>query len=181
MAFKNSNLVVIPTYNEAQNIVPLITEVVRLVPDTHILVVDDNSQDGTATLVKDLQQKFSQVHIIERNGKLGLGTAYITAFKWALSRGYDAVIEMDADFSHNPEVLPHMIDELTRSPTVIGSRYVKGGGTENWHWLRKLISKGGSLYARLVLGIPIRDLTGGLNGWQKQVLTKIDFRPLILL
>ncbi len=180
MVSTTSNLIIIPTYNEVKNIAPLLKSIWDHVPDIHVLVVDDNSSDGTAKVVKDIQKTAqSQLFIIEREGKLGLGTAYLAGFKWALDRKYEKVIEMDADFSHPAAILPQMIDELGKHNVVIGSRYVEGGGTVNWSFIRKLISKGGSLYARTILGIPIRDLTGGFNGWHREVLKSIDLGSIV--
>ncbi len=168
-------LIIVPTYNEADNINPLFAGIWQAVPEVHILVVDDNSQDGTAQLVRDHQQsKPQQTHLLQRSGKLGLGTAYIAGFNWALARNYQAIIEMDADLSHDPTVLPAMIEQLRHNPVVIGSRYIPGGGTENWSLARKLISRFGSLYARTILGMTIRDLTGGFNAWRAEVLRSID-------
>jgi len=167
-------LVVIPTYNEAENIDDLLSAVWQECPDLQILVVDDNSADGTGKLVKNRQLSAAgKLHILERAGKLGLGTAYICGFHWALENGFAAVIEMDADFSHDPKILPTMVAELQNYPVVVGSRYVAGGGTQNWNWFRKLISRCGSLYARTILGVKIADLTGGFNGWRREVLEKI--------
>lgn len=168
------NLVVVPCYNEAKNIEPIIREIYQSSPEAHIMIVDDNSADGTAAIVKNLQKESPQLHLIERAGKLGLGTAYLTAFRWALENGYDKVVEMDADFSHNPKVLPNIFSNLDTYPAVVGSRYTKGGGTENWNWLRKLISRGGSWYARTILSMKVRDLTGGFNGWRSEVLRTIN-------
>jgi dolichol-phosphate mannosyltransferase len=176
-------LIVIPTYNEAENIDGMIRSVFDHIPahmNVHILVVDDNSPDGTATIVESLiQQYFGQsLFLMVRNGKLGMGTAYKEGFQWGLAKGYDLFIEMDADLSHHPAYLPDMIDHTHQHDVVIGSRYVPGGGVKGWGWLRKLISKGGSLYARLILGLPIRDLTGGFNLWKRKVLEKIDMNSV---
>jgi len=170
-----SVLVIIPTYNEADNIGSLIPEIWQARPETHILVVDDNSQDGTAKIVKDLlETSGGRLHIMERQGKLGLGTAYVAGFKWALEHNYDAVIEMDADFSHDPKILPALVTQLGKTPVAIGSRYIPGGGTKNWSFFRQLISKFGSIYARAILGMRVRDLTGGFNAWRAEVLRSLD-------
>lgn len=172
---ESESLVIIPCYHEAENIKDLILKVWEYCPEIHILVVDDNSQDGTPEIVMELQRLYARkLHLIRRPGKLGLGTAYLTGFRWALLRSYQAVIEMDADFSHNPATLPLILAKLSSYHAVIGSRYVKGGGTENWHPFRKFISRFGSAYARLILGVPVNDLTGGFNGWQREVLEQID-------
>ena len=177
MAFhsKLRSLIVVPTYNEAQNIRPLLDEILQHTPEAHILVVDDNSQDGTAGLVRaHTAFERGQIFLLERSGKLGLGTAYIAGFKWALERGYEAVVEIDADFSHSPSELPALIGKLEGSSVVVGSRYVSGGGTSNWNFWRKIISKAGSFYARTILGMGVRDLTGGFNAWRSEVLDTIE-------
>lgn len=167
-------LVIIPTYNEKENIQPIISAVLEHNPQVHILVVDDNSPDGTASIVKELQKKSNQLHLLSRPGKQGLGKAYIAGFKWGLENSYDAMVEMDADFSHRPQDLTLIIEKLSQHDFVIGSRYVPGGRTVNWGLLRKIISRGGGIYSRLILGFPIQDWTGGFNGWKKQVLEKIN-------
>ncbi len=172
-------LVVIPTYNEIENIPVLIQRVLSTCPQSvDILVVDDGSPDGTGACVEALSQKDQRIHVAHRARKLGLGTAYVHGFRWGLERGYDVLIEMDADFSHDPAYLPTMLKELESKDVVIGSRYVAGGGTRNWGLGRKLLSRGGSLYSRLILGAPIRDFTGGFNGWRRRVLEAIDLASL---
>ncbi len=176
---KVKSLIVIPTYNEALNISALLEEISKYVPSAHILVVDDNSQDGTSQLVKDSPGfMLGSVFILERQGKLGLGTAYIAGFQWALKRGYQAVVEIDADFSHEPKELPAMLDLLRKYPVVVGSRYIQGGGTQNWNPWRKLISRCGSWYARTILGMRVRDLTGGYNAWKADVLKSIELEKV---
>jgi dolichol-phosphate mannosyltransferase len=176
-------LIVIPTYNEAENIQPLIDEVLALKTSAralHILVVDDGSPDGTASLVKKAQTKYPDaVHLLERTKKSGLADAYITGFKWGLERDYDLFLEMDADFSHNPKYVPVMLDAARDNDVVIGSRNIAGGKVENWSFLRNLISKGGSLYSRIVLWCPVRDLTGGFNMWSREALAAIGLDTLI--
>lgn len=175
----NKNLVVIPTYNEVENIDELFAAIFKHVPDIHVLIIDDASKDGTADLVKSYQKKYLEsIHMIEREGKLGLGTAYICGFKWALEKGYKTITEMDADLSHDPAILKTIISTLETSDVVIGSRYVEGGGTVNWGLIRKFISRFGSLYARTILGLKIRDLTGGFNGWNRKVLETIDLNAV---
>jgi dolichol-phosphate mannosyltransferase len=143
--------------------------------DFHVLVVDDGSPDGTATLVKEMQAEFPRIHILEREGKLGLGTAYIAGFRWALERGYDYIYEMDADFSHKPDDLVRLRQACVDGADVsVGSRYVKDGGVVNWPISRILISKGASLYTRVVLGIGIRDTTSGFKCYRRKVLETID-------
>ena len=169
-------LIIIPTYNEALNIAEAIEGVWRHAPGAHILVVDDNSRDGTRDIVLKIKQDHDQkVHLLERAGKLGLGTAYIAGFHWALARGYAIIIEMDADLSHDPSLVPKMVERLASECDVaIGSRYIAGGGTVNWGLGRRLISRGGSLYARTILRMKVRDLTGGFNAWNRVVLETID-------
>jgi len=167
-------LICIPTYNEKDNVGPIVEAVREVVPEAHILVVDDNSPDGTGGLADALAAGDRQVFVLHRPGKEGLGRAYLDAFRWGLARGYVKLVEFDADFSHKPRYLPPMLEALDRSDVVVGSRYVKGGGTENWGALRKLISAGGSFYSRTVLGIPVRDLTAGFIGWNRRVLEALD-------
>lgn len=175
ISMKNKSIVIIPTYNEVDNIGPIIDEVWKHSPELHVLVVDDNSKDGTAEVVKQkMNGNSDKLFILEREGKLGLATAYIAGFKNALSRDYTKIVEMDADFSHDPKTLVDIIANLDTCDVVIGSRYVQGGGTENWHPLRKKISQFGSLYARMILGAPINDFTGGFNGWTSNVLNSIE-------
>jgi dolichol-phosphate mannosyltransferase len=172
-------LVAIPTYNEEGNVAPLVAGIHAEAPGVDVLFVDDNSQDGTARQIATLIASFpGRIHLLSRSGKLGLGTAYVAAFDWALARGYDAVIEMDADHSHRPQDLRLIVAALGKHPVVVGSRYVSGGGTENWSWWRRLISQAGSFYARLILGLGIRDLTGGFNGWRADVLRAIDLKAI---
>ena len=169
-------LVIIPTYNEAANIQELLDAIWRQVREVHVLVVDDNSRDGTQEIVRSHPNYgHGRLFLLARPGKLGLGTAYIAGFTWALTRGYEIVIEMDADMSHDPAMLPRMIAGMASHAVVVGSRYVPGGGTVNWSPLRKLISRVGGLYARIILGVPVNDLTGGFNAWSRDVLQSIRF------
>jgi dolichol-phosphate mannosyltransferase len=174
-------LVTIPTYNEVLNIQPLIKAVFAVIPrDAEVLVIDDNSPDKTAELVESLFQDYpGRLRLLNRPGKQGLATAYLAAFDWGLSRGYDTFLEMDADFSHKPEYIPEMLREIQTHDVVIGSRNIKGGGVEGWSAARNFVSKGGSLYSRLVLNCPIRDLTGGFNLWSGAALEKIGLRGII--
>jgi dolichol-phosphate mannosyltransferase len=172
-------LVVIPTYNEVENLGPITSEVLKRTPvDVHILVVDDGSPDGTGALAEKIAAGESRVHVLHRTQKQGLGPAYIAGFRWGFAQGFDRLIEMDADFSHHPSFLPVMLGLLSENDFVIGSRYIAGGGTVNWGLMRKIISRGGSWYARLMLGAPIRDFTGGFNGWNRRVLEGIDLDTL---
>jgi dolichol-phosphate mannosyltransferase len=170
-------LVVIPTYNEKENISNILNVIFRLNEGFHVLVIDDGSPDGTAQIVKDLQSKFSgQLFIEERTGKLGLGTAYIYGFKWAIAKGYRFIFEMDADFSHNPSDLPRLYNACKNggADLSVGSRYVKGGGVVNWPRNRILLSKGASLYTRMITWMPVKDPTAGFVCYKKEVLETIN-------
>jgi len=165
-------IVIIPTYNEKENIAAIIHAVIVLGNQYHVLVVDDGSPDGTAYIVKELMQAHHDKFFIqERKGKLGLGTAYIHGFKWALANQYDYIFEMDADFSHNPLDLDRLLSACENGADVaIGSRYVKGGATENWPFDRLIFSKGGSLYTRIITGMPVKDPTAGFICYKNKVL-----------
>jgi dolichol-phosphate mannosyltransferase len=170
-------LVIIPTYNEKENIAKILQAVHNLQQDFHVLVIDDGSPDGTADLVRQLQPQFGgTVFLEERRGKLGLGTAYIHGFKWGLKRGYQFIFEMDADFSHNPKDLPRLYQACKSqgADVAIGSRYVKGGGIYNWPKDRIALSKGGSLYTRMILWTPVRDQTAGFVCFRREVLETIN-------
>jgi dolichol-phosphate mannosyltransferase len=168
-------LVVIPTYNEKENIRQIVPEILAVAGPVDVLVVDDNSPDGTGSVVRELSKSYPQVHLLARAGKQGLGRAYLAGFDWALKQGYDFVIEMDADYSHRPVDLKKIVEEGRRGrDVVVGSRYVAGGGTQNWGLGRKLLSRGGGLYSRLILGYPLQDWTGGFNGWTSKVLRAIE-------
>lgn len=177
---ENKKLVIIPTYNEIKNVERLVGLVYQYVPDMHILIVDDNSPDGTGAFVTQLiETKYpQQLHLLRRAGKLGLGTAYIAGFKWALERDYEFIMEMDADFSHNPKYLPQMLAAAEKADLALGSRYVKGGGVTNWSLIRRFISLGGSMYSRIILGLRVRDLTGGFKCFRRKVLEKIDLNDV---
>jgi len=174
-------LTIIPTYNEIDNIKKFIKAVFSYIPhDAAILVVDDNSPDGTASVVEKISLDFPErLHILNRSEKQGLAAAYLAGFSWAWSGHWDVFLEIDADFSHNPEYIPVMLEQIQTYDVVIGSRNIKGGGVEGWSFARNAISKGGSLYSRLVLGCPIRDLTGGFNMWRKNALEKINLASII--
>lgn len=170
-------LVIIPTYNEKENIEAILQAVYELKDDFHVLVIDDGSPDGTAAIVRGLQPRFhNTVFLEERTGKQGLGTAYIFGFKWAIARGYRFIFEMDADFSHNPKDLPRLYNACKSggADVAIGSRYVKGGGVYNWPKNRIALSKGGSLYTRMILWTPVRDQTAGFVCYKKEVLETIN-------
>lgn len=171
----NPALVIIPTYNERDNLGPISEAVLKADARVDILVVDDNSPDGTGQLADELAAKEPRIKVLHREKKQGLGRAYLHAFRWALEHGYQYVIEMDADFSHDPRYLPKLIDTaMSGADIALGSRYVEGGGTVNWGVSRQLISQGGSLYARTILGVKIRDLTGGFKCFNRRVLESID-------
>lgn len=170
------NIVIIPTYNEKENIESIIRKVFSLPRDFHILVIEDNSPDGTADIVKRLQQEFKQLHIIERKGKLGLGTAYITGFKWSIENKYDFIFEMDADFSHDPEDLIRLHDACLNenADLAIGSRYISGVTVVNWPIGRLLMSYYASAYVRFITGMPVKDTTAGFKCYRRKVLETID-------
>ncbi len=176
----SSHLVIIPTYNERENIVRMISAVLGQLRDLHLLVVDDGSPDGTAQLVRETMIQFpGKVHLLERAGKLGLGTAYIAGFRWALDRDYETVTEMDADFSHNPDDLVRLIDRVQAGADLaIGSRYVAGGGVTNWPTDRVLLSKYASIYVRLITWMPVRDTTAGFVCYHRRVLQTLDLSKI---
>ena len=170
-------LVIIPTYNEKENIANILAAVFSLQQDFHVLVIDDGSPDGTPQIVKELFSKYpDQLFLEERTGKQGLGTAYIHGFKWAIAKGYNFVFEMDADFSHNPKDLPRLYDACKKGggDVAIGSRYVSEGGVVNWPWDRIALSKGGSLYTRMITWMPIKDPTAGFVCYKREVLETIN-------
>lgn len=172
----SKRLVIIPTYNEQENIRDIITHVLGLGPPFEVLVVDDGSPDGTAGIVREMQAaNAGRVHLLERKGKLGLGTAYITGFRWALERGYDHIFEMDADFSHDPDDLPRLYAACADggADMGVGSRYVKGGGVSDWAWTRVMLSWCASLYVRLVLGLKVKDTTAGFVCYRADTLRAI--------
>lgn len=171
----NERLVIIPTYNEKENIENIIRCVFSLVPAFDILIIEDNSPDGTAAIVKSLQKDFPNLYLIERKGKLGLGTAYITGFKWALEQGYDYIFEMDADFSHNPHDLVRLYEACAeRADMSIGSRYVTGVNVVNWPMSRVLLSYFASKYVKLITGMKVHDATAGFVCYTRKVLETID-------
>jgi dolichol-phosphate mannosyltransferase len=166
-------LVVIPTYNEAANLEPVLARLRAAVPETDVLVVDDGSPDGTGAIADRLAAADSGVHVLHRTEKAGLGFAYIAGFRWALSAGYDAVVEMDADGSHAPEELPRLLAALRDADLVIGSRWVPGGEVRNWPMPRLLLSRGASLYTRVLLRYPVRDATAGYRVYRRTVLEQL--------
>lgn len=168
-------VIIIPTYNERENIVAMIKRVMSLKLNFDLLIVDDSSPDGTAELVRQEQQNYSErLHLVERSGKLGLGTAYIAGFKYALAHGYDRIFEMDCDFSHNPDDLMRLDSSLDENDVVIGSRYCKGVNVVNWPMGRLLMSYFASMYVRIVTRMPVADATAGFVGYNRKVLETID-------
>lgn len=172
-------IVVIPTYNEIDNIDSIIDAVFAVKNDMNILIVDDNSPDGTANVVKEKMKNDNRIHLIKRPGKMGLGTAYCDGFKYALEHDFEAIMEMDADFSHNPEDIPRFIKEIeSGNDLVIGSRYICGVNVVNWPLRRLILSYGASLYSRIITGIPIKDATGGFKCFRAEALAKIDLNKI---
>ncbi len=168
-------LVIIPTYNEAENITAVMRAVHAALPDVGILVVDDGSPDGTADLVEKAAVEWDELHVLRRSKKLGLGSAYRDGFRWGLAAGYDACVEMDADFSHDPAALPELVAKLEEGyELVIGSRYVPGGEIPNWSWYRHLLSWGGNRFADIVLGLGVADSTAGFRVYAASILSRLD-------
>lgn len=172
-------LVVIPTYNERDNIIPIYAEIKAYNPDVHVLFVDDNSPDKTFEVAQELARNNTDIFLLKREKKMGLGTAYIAGFSWGLQKGYEIFCEMDADFSHRPQDLKNILEKFNEGyDFIVGSRYVDGGGVKNWSWYRKLISRGGGVYSRLILGYPIRDWTGGFNAYKRDILLAIGLESV---
>jgi len=170
-----SVLVIVPTYDERENLEPIADRLLTAVPSVHLLVVDDNSPDGTGQIADRLAAADTRVHVLHRSQKAGLGAAYIAGFAWAREQGYDVVVEMDADGSHAPEQLPRLLAALEDADVVLGSRWVPGGAVVNWPRSREVLSRGGNAYTRLALGLPLRDATGGYRAYRREVL---DVLPL---
>lgn len=173
-------LVVLPTFNERDNLVPLVEAVQHCLPGASVLIVDDNSPDGTGKIADRLADEREGVFVLHRAAKLGLGTAYVEAFIWALARDFQTVVQMDVDFSHDPAYLPALVEALSSADMVIGSRYTRGGGTENWSALRRFISRGGNWVARIGLGIRTHDATGGYRAFRRATLERLQFKDLSL-
>jgi dolichol-phosphate mannosyltransferase len=165
-----TTLVIIPTYNEAENIKSIVRRVRQSVPEAHVLVADDNSPDGTGKIADELAAQDDQVQVLHRKGKEGLGAAYLAGFRWGLEHGYGVLVEMDADGSHQPEELPRLLTALKNADLVLGSRWVPGGRVVNWPRSREFISRGGSLYSRLALDLPLRDITGGYRAFRSETI-----------
>lgn len=167
-------LVIVPTYQERENLPLIVARVRAAVPDAHILVADDSSPDGTGVLADELAASDDKVHVLHRTSKQGLGAAYIAGFRWGLERGYGTLVEMDADGSHQPEELPKLLTVLQTADVVLGSRWVRGGTVRNWPKSREALSRTANTYARLLLGIPVRDATGGYRAYRARVLRSFD-------
>jgi dolichol-phosphate mannosyltransferase len=167
-------LVVTPTFNEADNIERFIGQVLGQHPSVEMLVVDDNSPDGTAAIVERMMERDTRIHILKRPGKMGLGTAYVDGFRYAIKRGYDYIFEMDADFSHNPEEIPRLLEKAKEFDLVIGSRYTNGVRVVNWPIRRLLLSYAANVYTRVITGMPVKDATGGFKCFRRKVLEAID-------
>ncbi len=171
-------LIIIPTYNEIENVEALKNKILHIMPDTDILFVDDNSPDGTGEKIEELKSSDPRIKTLHRSGKLGLATAYFMGFEYALKENYANIFQMDCDFSHDPTILPDLRSALNEVDYSIGSRYVEGGGTKNWGILRRIISYCGNLYARIVLNSPIHDMTGSYVAWNRSALEAIDFNQI---
>lgn len=171
-------LVIIPTYNERASLPAILERVRSSVPSAHVLVADDNSPDGTGSVADEWADRDDQIHVMHRLGKEGLGTAYLAGFAWGLQNGYDVLVEMDADGSHQPEQLPRMLSALRECDLVLGSRWIAGGATENWSRGRQMLSRGGNLYTRMMLGVPIRDATGGYRAFRASTLRALDLHEV---
>jgi dolichol-phosphate mannosyltransferase len=172
-------LVIVPTYDERENLPRIVARIRAAVPAAHVLVADDNSPDGTGELADELAAADDHVHVVHRPGKQGLGAAYLHGFAWGMEQGYDVLVEMDADGSHPPEQLPDLLDRIDAgADLVLGSRYVPGGSVVNWPRSREVLSRGGNLYARLALGIDLRDATGGYRAFRRTTLEKLDLHDI---
>lgn len=178
LPFKKS-VIIIPTYNEAENIEKMVSALLNEYKDLSLLIIDDGSPDGTANLVKKMQVTYPNLHLIERGKKLGIGTAYITGFKWALKNGFDFIFEMDCDFSHSPQDIPRLLEAAQSSDLVIGSRYIDGISIVNWPMKRLLLSYCASIYTRFLTGINIKDTTGGFKCFTKKALESLAFDKII--
>ena len=171
-------LVIVPTFNERDALPLIVTRIRGAVPEADILVADDNSPDGTGAIADALAERDPQVRVMHRHGKEGLGAAYIAGFTWGLQNDYDVLVEMDADGSHQPEQLPRLLDALRDADLVLGSRWIRGGGTQNWSKGREVLSRGGNLYTRAMLGVPIHDATGGYRAFRADTLRKLDLHTV---
>lgn len=175
----NKSVIIIPTYNEADNIERMTSALLGQYKDLSLLIIDDGSPDGTANIVKKMQQVYPTLHMIERGKKLGIGTAYITGFNWALKNGFEYIFEMDCDFSHSPQDIPRLLEAAQTADLVIGSRYIDGISIVNWPMKRLLLSYCASIYTRFLTGIPIKDTTGGFKCFKKTALESLNFDKII--
>lgn len=171
-------LVVIPTYNEKDNVCDIVADVLATRDNVDVLIVDDNSPDGTGALVRRMQESNNRIHLIERSGKMGLGTAYCAGFQYGLSHSYDFIFEMDADYSHDPKEIPRFLDYMKEADLVIGSRYISGINVVNWPMTRLLLSYFANIYTRCITGMPVKDATGGFKCFRADVLRKIDLTKI---
>jgi len=174
----SQQVVIIPTYDESENVGPISKAVFTVMPESHVLFVDDNSPDGTGALVEALRKDDDRIHVIHRKEKAGLGRAYIAGFKWAIEKGYDLVFEMDADFSHDPRELPNFVRAAEEADLVLGSRYMDGIRITNWPLRRLLLSKTAATYVRIITGMPVTDPTGGFKCYRRRVLEAIDLEAV---
>jgi len=172
-------LVVLPTYNEVLNIASMLRALREIVPSVNILVVDDGSPDGTAAIAREIAAELGQIELLERSSKNGLGGAYRAGFAWGLERGYDRFVEIDCDFSHDPKDLPRLLAASEQAEVVIGSRYVRGGSIPNWTLIRRMLSRGGNLYASFVLGLRVKDATAGYRVYRTSALEKIEYQTAL--
>ncbi len=175
----NKSVIIIPTYNEKENIEKMVTALLGKYEGLSLLIIEDGSPDGTSDIVKKLQRVYPNLHMIERGGKLGLGTAYITGFKWALNNGFEYIFEMDCDFSHSPEDIPRLLEAAQSSDLVIGSRYIEGISIVNWPMKRLLLSYCASIYTRFLTGIPIKDTTGGFKCFRRTALLTLNLDKIV--
>lgn len=172
-------IVILPTYNERENLHLLLPAILDIDPGLDVLIVDDNSPDGTGDQADEIASRESRIKVLHRAGKYGLGTAYVAGFGYALGLNYDYIVEMDADFSHRPEDLPYLLAAAANADVVVGSRNVPGGRTVGWHWIRRCVSRGGSMYARLLLRLPIKDCTSGFKCFSRSALASLDLEHLL--
>jgi len=178
MTTPNKTLIILPTYNEVENISKMLTRLLEEVDHVDILVVDDNSPDGTHNVVRNFARHTERVQLLLRAKKEGLAQAYLAGFGWGLKNNYDTLIEMDADFSHDPGDVPKLIKTLESADVAVGCRYIKHGKTSGWSWLRTFISRGGNIYAKTLLSLPYEDLTGGFTAWKRTVLESINYQTV---
>ena len=171
-------LIISPTYNEKKNIQSLVKKVLKLNNNYDLLIIDDNSPDGTSDMVQELQKDYHNLYLEKREKKAGLGTAYIFGFKWALKRNYEAIVQIDADLSHDPADIPRLVSNLDNYQLVIGSRYIKGVSVVNWPIRRLIISYGANVYSSIITGMPIKDCTGGFKAWRREVLESINLNKI---